>query len=508
MPDHATPPQAEAEATINLEAKPRQVKAWLARLPATEPMPCALELLKFLAACNRADLPDERRRQVLELVEPVLDSTRQSLRALYLDAPQPMDTRSQSLADMSGALLAEAAEAYRLLIQAHLEPRFRLFGSDPLPALLRGRLEHLQRFLIHHYETHAAIPAGLWLDLHQTYSLAMKLGYADSQPEDARPSATDLYSAALLLAIADPYRMPRHELPWALALIEKRGSLAKLVPATAVRVRPGAFAIDHKADSPPFALARDADPLLQGWNLSLNTTESVKFLTWLINYLDSPAAAQATKLEPVMHNPHYPAFLERLRRQWSASQQRLAARRPTQRPLNYQVRAGFASLVAGLADVDGVGAAPADTTDPAICQAVNLSAGGMTLTKEGALEIAIRVGELVGVRQTARDAWQIGIVRWLMSPEQGEIAFGVQLLAPHARVVELLAPQALSGQQALLLTSQRNRPETGLLVTLPGGLPADPLGRVLLDARDTGFEIEKRVEIAPGLAACRIRLTG
>lgn len=506
MPEHAPPQQAEADGTINLETKPRQVKAWLDRLPLTEPVVCALELLKFLAACNRTDLPDHRRQQLLDLIEPVLLRVRESLRAMYLDAPLPMDARNQSQADMAGALLTEAAEAYRLLIQVHLEPHFRLFGNDPLPDLLRGRLGQLRNLLIHHYETHAAVPEGLWLDLHQTYSLALKLGYADSPPENQGPSATDLYRAALLLAVADPYRMPRYELPWVLDLIDQRGMLATLVPATATRVRPGAFAIDNKSDAPPFALARDDDPLLQAWSLSLNTGEPVKFLTWLINYLDSPKSALDTDLEPVLRNPRYPSFLERLRRQWSASQQRLSTRRPTEQPLDYQLRAGFASLVAGL--VTAGGAQPADASDLAICQAINLSAGGMTLTKEGALGTAIRVGELVGVRQTRQDAWQVGVVRWLRSPEQGEIAFGVQLLAPYAQVTELLTHQATSGPKALLLTTQRGTPETGLLVTQPGDLPAGGTGRILIGDQIRGLKIEKRVEVTSGLASCRVRLIG
>jgi hypothetical protein len=500
------PPQVGAEGTINLETKPRQVKAWLDQLPLAEPVTSALELLKFLAACNRGDLADDRRQQVLDLLEPVLAKVLASLRTLYLPASQPLDARTQSLADMAGALLTEVAETYRLLIQSQLEPRFRLFGNDPLPALLRGRIGHLRQLLIHHYETLAAVPTGLWLDLHSTYSLALKFGHADERPEQGGATTTDLYRGVLLLAVADPYRMPGHELPWALDLIDRQGALAQLIPSTALRSRPGTFAVDHRADAPPYPLARDVEPLLQAWTLTLNTTEPVKFLTWLINFLSDPDAVKANDLDPVLRDSRYPAFLHRLKRQWSAAQQRLAARRPTERPLDHQICTGFANLLACLAKSDEGTSTPADA-GLATCQATNLSAGGMTLAKEGLLDIPIEVGALVGVRSSPQAPWQIGVVRWLRAPQQGELAFGVQLLAPHAQVAELQPPKDTSKKQALLLSTQHGVPEAGMLIAEPGALSEGTSASIRLGDQVRKIELEKRVDILPGLASYRVRLT-
>ena len=100
--------------TINVEMKPRQVKAWLATLP-SEALPRGLALLQLLAACNRADLADDRRSQLLELLEPPLLETRAALRSQYREAPLPLDEARQARADLAAALLAELAETYRLL---------------------------------------------------------------------------------------------------------------------------------------------------------------------------------------------------------------------------------------------------------------------------------------------------------------------------------------------------------------------------------------------------------
>jgi len=507
MPDTDKLPPIEAGGTINLETKPRQVKAWLSDLESSDPVAGAVLLLKFLAACNHSELPEDRRHQLLDLVEPVVSKIRGALRWQYLKSPPPLDVARQSQADLASALLTEIAETYQLLISANLDRSFRLFGGDPLPGLIRKRIGWLYQGLVHHFEIHAAVPEGLWLALHQCYTLGVRLGHADAA-DGVGISATDLYRSALLLAIADPYRMPDHEVPWALDLIGRHGRLAQLIPASATNLRPGSFALDHHRDSPPYALARGHDPLLQTWSFSLSTMELVKFLTWLLNYLGSAKAQLDPDLAPNLGDPRYPAFLQRLKRQWSASVQRLQQRRQTEHPLDHQIISGFAALTAALAGENATELAPSAATMPAHCQATNVSAGGMTLNKVGDLEMPLQVGELVGLRPDSRSPWQAGIVRWLRSPAQGEVGFGVQFLPPHARLVQLLPARADAGSPALLLCTQPGPAEGGLLVAKAGAIDARAALAIRIEGQARPIKMEKAVDLGPGLDAWRISLAG
>jgi len=507
MPDTSKQSPSEAGGTINLETKPRQVQAWLSGIESSDPVAGAMALLKFLAACNRSDLPEERRRQLLDLVEPVVSKIRGALRWQYLKSPPPLDMARQSQADLASALLTEIADAYQLLISANLERSFRLFGGDPLPGLIRNRIGWLCQGLVHHFEIHAAVPDGHWLVLHQCYTLAMRLGHTEVADAEG-VSATDLYRGALLLAIADPYRMPDHEVPWALDLIARHGKLAQLIPASATNLRPGSFALDHHRDSPPYALARDHDPLLQTWSFSLSTMELVKFLTWLLNYLASPKAQLDPELAPHLRDPRYPAFLQRLKRQWSASLQRLQQRRQTERPLDYQIVSGFSALTAVLAREGATRVMPSVAPMPAHCQATNVSAGGMTLRMMGDLSMPLQVGDLVGLRPDAESPWQAGIVRWLRSPAQGEVGFGVQFLPPHARLAQLLPANSEAGSPALLLCTQAGPIEGGLLVTAAGVLDARSAPAIRIEGRVMTIRLEKTIELGASLDACRVSLAG
>ena len=495
MSDNHEQPSGEAGWTINPDAKPRQVKAWLARLDAGQPQAAALALLKFISASNRHELDEARRLEQLELIEPVALKMHGALRWQYLKAPPPLDMTRQSLADLAAALLAEMAESYQLLIGANLEPTFRLFGSDPLPQLFRRRIHWLHQCLVHHFEIHAAVPEGLWLWLHQCYTLCARMGHADSVDAEGQ-AATDLYRAALLLAIADPYRMPDHELPWALGLIASHGHLARLIPASASQLRPGNYAVDHHRDQPPFALARGQDPMLQAWSYSLSTTELVKYLTWLLNALPSLKTRPDVPEAASLRDPRYPAFLQRMQRQWSASFQRLQQRRPCERPMDYELVAGLASLTALLdrPSPDRPGAEQ--------YQATNVSAGGMTLRKSGEVRQALQVGIVVGLRSKPGEVWQPGVIRWLRVPSQGEVEFGVQFLPPHAHAVQLLP----AGVMALLLCTQPGLPESGLLVAQAGSLGTGREVQLLVAGQTRAVRLDKEVNLAPDLAAWRISL--
>lgn len=450
------------------------------------------------------------RSETLALAAPRFWEILASVRARYLDGNWPLDETRQSLADLRGALLDEWAESHRLLMQKPRLARFRLFREDPLPAHVLQRLFCLRHLLLHHYEIHAAVPPGLWLDLHQTYAYARRIRHVDDRSDGAQSeTSTDVYRSVLLLASADPYRLSHQELQWTLDLISEQGMLAQLTPAASPCLRPGVFAVDTQADAPPYPLARDQDPLLQAWSHTLNTTELVKFLTWLLNQLDTHALPDAEP-DAAWCDPRYPAFLQRLIRQWGASRQRLTKRRPVQDLVLHEVVIGFAALCEDLARQ-----APATRQDAIFrptashittCQVENLSAGGLTLYKTGDLPPALKVGELLGVRPPGGPHWQAGIVRWVRAPQRGEVVVGVQLLAPFVHATRLFVRSATPGAPALFLSTQRDRTDAGLLITLPGTLPAGERASILLGTMPTAVRIERRLEIAPDLEACRIRV--
>jgi hypothetical protein len=102
----------------------------------------------------------------------------------------------------------------------------------------------------------------------------------------------------------------------------------------------------------------------------------------------------------------------------------------------------------------------------------------------------------------------VGVVRWLRSPQQGELAFGVQLLAPCCQVATLLAHDRTATSPALLLSAQVGRPESGILVSPPALLPSGPMARILVHGQSLDIKLEQRLQLATDLDTCRIRVIG
>ena len=72
------------------------------------------------------------------------------------------------------------------------------------------------------------------------------------------------------------------------------------------------------------------------------------------------------------------------------------------------------------------------------CGTINESAGGFCLVTPKESQLRARVGELVGIRdESARGEWEIGVIRWMRDSEGEYMEFGVQMIAPCARVIEI-----------------------------------------------------------------------
>jgi hypothetical protein len=382
-------------------------------------------------------------------------------------------------------------------------------GAEPSPADLVQRLSELREKFIAHYVRFVELPEGLWLDLHQAHTLAWQLGCAEKAAGNDGASVAEIYRDTLLLAVADPYRLSSEEFVWLCELIADRGSLARLHPAAGAWRRTGVFVIDHRLDQPPAPLARAPEPLLRAWSFALNTAELVKFLTWLINALASPVSPEDLRAPP-LNDPSYPAFLERLKRQWSASYWRLATRHAIDPPLPYALCVGFPALVAALAAaVQTTGIEPPDTPEMTLarltCRLINQSPGGITLSLAEAPS-RLRVGGLVGARADDASSWQVGIICWLRSNRRGDTQFGLQWLAPQARVVDLMPRHAESGQPVLLLSTHPGHVEAGLLLAPVTKLPAGNAARIRMDGVVREIRVEQRLRVAQGIVTCRVRV--
>ena len=508
-------PVRQSGRNINLETKPKQVDAWVNRLPLSNPYEAAEAMADYLATLNRSELSQDSRAKIFERMTPVVEDIVASLYEHYGSVPLPLLPKQQRNADLARRLLRELADGYKTLLLDWLKRRFHLFGGNPIPLYLQRILLALQAILEISFETHDPVPDGIWVDLHQTYNYALRNGLRDSMPESGAKmlSIEQIYKATLLLAMADPYRFPQAELPWAKDIIARFANLATIFPAEdTIKGQAGLFVVEVNTDSAPKPIARDGHPMNPRWDLLLNTTDLAKHLALIASHLKGQESPKNIGLPEIARDPAYPTMLRRLKLNWGASLQRQSQRRRQTNGREFEVSFGLKSvhqLVAPPASAsDTIHYGMANKELPPVivrCKTENDSMGGLALIKTGNVPVQIRVGDVVAIRQD-KSEWGVGLVRWFRVPAQGEMFFGIQLLSPHTLAV--MVKRLDNGRQwsTLLLHPSPNSNQMPMLLAHPGCFIPDTEAEIITPKGKQLMQIEKRVESTPSIELFRFRM--
>lgn len=513
QPRYNLAPREPARA-LTLETKPKQVEAWLANLPLSNPTNAAEELADYLTTLNGAELSHDARVKLVDRVAAVLEDIVASLYELYGAVPLPLPPKQQRNAELAQRLLLEMAMAYKILLLEWLKRRFHLFGGNPVPLYLQRILLALQAVAEVSFETHQATPDGIWFDLHQTYNYALRNGLKDAIPEGGGKmlSLEQVYKATLLMALADPYHFPQAELPWARDIIARFSNLASLFPAEeTTRGQAGLFMVDISVDAPPKPLAREAHPMNPRWDLILNTSPLARHLALVANNLRNSEDRAKLGLPEAAVDPAYASMLKRLRLNWGASVQRQSQRRRHKLGRDMEVCIGFKAmhrLLSPNRKEESIHYGIVSNEPPPVvvsCKTVNDSMGGLALSKSQANALQIRVGDIAGVRP-ANGAWGLGVVRWFRVPSKGEVSFGIQLLAPQALAVQVRRRDTGRQWPGLLLNAGPASKQPPMLAAMPGcfgpNLEVDVHGA---NTKKT-MHLDKRLESSPSMDLLRFRL--
>lgn len=501
-------PAIKGASSVNLDLKPKQVSAWLKHLPLSDPQQAAGELADYLATANRTKMGHDVRARMVEQLDLVVGETVSALREQYASAPLPLAPRLRPNPEIAQRLLLEHATAYKILVLSWLGQTFHL-SRKPLPRYLQRLLLCLQQLLEISFETHENVPEGAWVDLHQTFNYALRTGLAEVIPEDSKTmlSVEQIYKGCLLMALADPYRLPQIELPWAKDVIARFGNLAEIFPAEEAKGHAGLFIIEVNTDAPPKPLAWEQHPTDPRWDLILNTTELAKHLAMLATHVKGREDPEKLGLPTAARDPEYAVMLRRLKLSWGASVLRQSQRRRHQRGKEFEVGFGLRSVYQLIGPVAGerhLVSAPGDPPPMVMrCTTVDDSMGGLALRKSGILSAQVKVGDLVGIHQD-NGAWSVGLVRWFRVPKEGELFFGIQLLAPSAHSVQVRRNDTGKQYPGLLLQASPALKQSAMLLVPPDSIEPESPIEVRSNAGQVALRVEKRLEYTRNVEIFRI----
>lgn len=511
IPRFSLPP-SETGGSFYLATKPKQVEAWLTRLPMASPLSAGAELADYLATCVRLRLSPDELEEILDRVMPCASSLVEALKERFVSDNLPPPPNRQQAAELCSRLMLEIGYVCKLIILGRSAKRLPLFTAKPIDRHAYILMLALKEVLDISLDTHQSPPSGVWLDMHQTYHLAISSGWGRSVPAGIADELTleDVYKYALLLDIADPYRIPKEELAATQDIVLRHCMLANLLPTSDARSPGSVFVIDQDSDTPVTILPSDQVSGTGRWHLALDTAPLVKRISLL-------ASQHALNIKPSRHddgeamaNLAYLEMLNRLKAQWGGTVQRLGGRHQRYEATMFEAVFGLQVVRKLLETPDsGVAVSALDThAEPTTCLLVNDSVGGLALSRERPLNFQLRIGELAAVRQLRTERWSVGIIRWFRTTRTGKATFGLQLLAPSAKAVRLLREGSSSAIHGLWLPATPSLRQSEMVLCQSGKL-AVGADVAMLDENEAPrtIRLDQLVEFTPTLEAYRYRLT-
>ncbi len=491
LPRLATPEQLARE-TPTLD--PKYLRNWFGKLPVTNSVATAQEVYRVLCGLNRIPMDTRDRLELLELSASPVASVSAGLLPHLGPMVLPLSPKKRQLADFLRQLQTEMAYGYKTLIRdLHAGPAAWVKQPEAMTIGIERAIRHLGLSLLRSYQVYMPYPAGVWREIHGLYRYAeenhgqnsLVAGAADDRAE--KTTVTKSYLQTVLLGVCSPYQLPPNECAQVHAFLANWADKAHVTQSLDVTDTAGHFLIDLSADLPPIVFPRDIRPKAAPHLRHLVSLELARTAHAFIGRLQKGEAPRSLNIGSDCIDTACIDMLQRLLRFWGVSAGRQFSRRPKkdvqlsmcaglkavhffsdgQRPFTSPEPADAPAEADREIDLQGSARQTLDT-DHAV-RAVpeenfridrwrirDESAAGLSLLHLGEEDIAVRVGDLLGILNEDTGIWRVGIARWLKNPEMATLEMGVEMLAPtaHPAAVKPAAGEtrgALAYSPALLL---------------------------------------------------------
>lgn len=528
---------------------PRQLRAWLRRLGPADARENARRLADLIHGQNQLVLSPQRRLQLLEILRPAVRGPLDALAARVQAQSLPLPERTRQIAQLERELLGALILGYEMISSA-TGPTPR--SSRRALALVAERvLAARGELLLRHIEAEEPLPTAFWRRTYAVYAQAEAAKLVRRRVRDRqwagsrRPSPTDAFVSALLLALAHPHSLRPGEAARIHRATQQWARLARLTPVSETPA-------DADERGSVFALALDAVAAPCQWRQRVGEArypERVLDAAAIVHeveqcYARAMANGRAAGSAPGDDDLIGPTGLKRLLDNWNP---RSLAPAP-------QISASQAAEVAvGLAAVHECldpsmpipGAAmrterarhymhlpenvlqtiatddhfpgesskypharAAEETSPAKAHEYKGSdwlveatdSHGFCLRWQGSGRAGATVGELVAFRTEGDNGpWHLGVVRWLQFIDDSSFAIGCELLSSPPKAIRIRREPANRHRRS----AHRGPGEPALLLPTPG--TGDDSATVLVPAHQ--FRTDDILELDADDRILRVQLT-
>lgn len=503
-------PNLAARSAGEIELHPHKVKKWLDELPLLNVAETGRKLFITLSLHNRVDYDPKLRLELLELFRYPVSQLSLEFTKQYIGLPLPLSEKHRSVAEQNRQFQLELANGYKRIVLGLSSAQGA--REQALQALaIQRAIRCLTNALAVSYQTYSSCPQGAWKEIHALYAHAENLWLSETGIEDSfnktvpTCNVSHAYKQALLLDFSDPYHLPPRMVDWTHHYLDRWAPLAQLTAATSAYNPTCQFLIDRDNDHAGIAYTAGTVPEDPRRYRQLNTIELARQVHTQLTQLANGEMPPAEGLRENFFQECGQDLLRRLVSAWGVNPQRAfrrsqAANRRMEIAIgmdriNYWINGGKKFVVSSTfvgpepqrTQLASEGIRQKDIKIPgrelSTWDVHDESAGGLSLSKAGVIQLHIQVGDLLITRTPGEgNPWNVGVIRWVRSTGTSSIEIGIQHLAPSADPVviktvnadgkeseflpALLLPEIKPLKQPQTLVTHRGvfRPDTGVFM--------------------------------------------
>ena len=437
-----------------IETNPKKARGWIESLPLTKTFEATKMVAETIEALNHAKISGEDRTALVDIYRPVIDVLLDELEAIYAYSVLPLPAKQREAFDLARNLLTQCATAYKILLLEKSGKRIMFNAKKHLPGAAYWAMHYLQALLFQSYKTYHPCPASVWQEMHSLYLYADEQGMlTDIGDAETKSTMQDLYTDALMLSLADPYRLMFKEVDKVQETLKQNRGLIDIRTSNEGLNLQRLFVAALDGDQPPKVLIQGMPPPAGQVLRLIDPTRLVDKLQQRIRAQAGIGANSAAKSRAT-HD--LTDLQQRLVRLWGDPPKRQSRRNPADASIalcgGIKAIAYFTELATNEdPEADAKAIRDGDTIpllkipqDPMSQKigveqwhVLNQSANGLRLHRESGGSVGVTVGEVVGVRFVGGRSWNIGVVRWLTSLEGNALEFGVELISPSAASITI-----------------------------------------------------------------------
>ena len=463
------------------------VSTWVKSLPMANLGETTRQLYQALTELNRVRMLPSKRMLVLEQLRAPLYFVSRALSKRYLNQPIILPSQARKVATLAHTLHLQLATGYTI-VATHTSALDKKSGSNKpehliAQAIMRAITDYNLN-IIRHYQLYEPIDKKCWYNLHQLYALARQHNITQLKVADQEYGSLSVetaYMRAMLMGCSRPNQLRQEDFLQIFSPLNQWADLCSIDNAN----ESGLFIIDPSSDSPPIYRSL-CESAINERCLSLNTHQLNQHIQLLRQQTDKPGLKASDGEHSISLD-----LINHLALAWAEMSKRTFMRIESDEVLNVCI--GLSSthhFISGgisfeaLVHERGARTYTATQDNPFLkddspqhrqrdvwdspyennfskanialesidfhmekhesehkestkyhdhpVKMINSSAHGYCVEWSNDKPVAIKTGEIIGIKDSHSHNWNIAVIRWVTHAPDDQTQIGLELLSPSA----------------------------------------------------------------------------